>query len=191
LSDERGEIAMTFEDIDRDEEFDRPPPEESNNRTFILVASILGGLMLLTLICTALYAFIFLPRSRQQREAELAALNAQNTAVAIAVTQTSRAARWTATSPPTVEPTETLAPTNTPVLALPATSTSTPIIDAVATTQSALFTLAAEVTQTRILTSTALPTSGFADEVGAPGLLALAVVLVVVIFLVRRLRTVG
>jgi hypothetical protein len=54
-----------------------------------------------------------------------------------------------------------------------------------------LFTLAAEVTQTTILTSTALPTSGFADEVGAPGLLALAVVLVVVIFLVRRLRMAG
>ena len=35
---------------------------------------------------------------------------------------------------------------------------------------------------------TALPTTGFADEVGMPGLLALAVVFVVVIFLVRRLR---
>lgn len=181
---------MTFEDIDREEEFENPPPEESNNRTFILVASILGGLMLLTLVCIALYAFFWLPRSRQQRDAQLATLNAQNTAVAVAVTQTSRASRWTATSPP-VEPTATGTATRTPVLAQPATATSTPIIDAVATTQSALFTLAAEVTQTRILTSTALPTSGFADDVGAPGLLALAVVLVVVIFLVRRLRTVG
>jgi hypothetical protein len=182
---------MTFEDIDREEEVETPPPDGSNNRTFVLVASILGGLMLLTLICTALYAFFLLPRSRQQREAQVATLNAQNTAVAVAVTQTSRASRWTPTSPPTLEPTATQAPTNTPVLAQPATRTSTPIIDAVATTQSALFTLAAEVTQTTILTSTALPTSGFADEVGAPGLLALAVVLVVVIFLVRRLRMAG
>jgi hypothetical protein len=182
---------MTFEDIDTtEEEFESLPPEESNNRTFIIVASALGGLMLLTLICTALYAFFLLPRSRQQREAEVATVNAQNTAMAVAVTQTSRAARWSPTSPP-VEPTATSEPTNTPVLAQPATSTSTPIIDAVATTQAALFTLAAEVTQTTILTSTALPSSGFADDVGAPSLLALAVVLVVVIFLVRRLRTVG
>lgn len=179
---------MTFEDIDTEEEFESSPPEESNNRTFIIVASALGGLMLLTLICTALYAFFLLPRSRQQREAQVATLNAQNTAVAIAVTQTARAARWSPTSPP-VQPTATSAPTNTPVLAQP-TRTSTQIIDAVATTQAALYTLAAEVTQTRILTSTALPTSGFADDVGAPGLLALAVVLVVVIFLVRRLRAV-
>lgn len=182
---------MTFEDIDRDEEFESPPPEESSNRTFILVASILGGLMLLTLICTAVYAFFWLPRSREQREIELAERNAQNTAKAMDITQTARASRWTPTSPPTNTPTNTPVATNTPVLALPPTSTSTPIIDAVATTQSALFTLAAEVTRTTILTSTALPSSGFADEVGAPGLLAMAVVLVVVIFLVRRLRTVG
>jgi hypothetical protein len=182
---------MTFEDIDRDEGFDSPPPEGSGNRTFILVASILGGLMLLTLICTAIYAFFWLPRSREQRTLELAERNAQNTAIAMDVTQTARASKWTPTSPPTAEPTDTPVATNTPVLALPPTSTRTPIIDAVATTQSALFTLAAEVTQTIVLTSTALPSSGFADDVGAPGLLAMAVVLVVVIFLVRRLRTAG
>ena len=38
-------------------------------------------------------------------------------------------------------------------------------------------------------TSTALPTTGFADEVGLPGLFGLAAVLVVVIFLARRART--
>jgi hypothetical protein len=43
-------------------------------------------------------------------------------------------------------------------------------------------------TQTVIVTSTALPNTGFADDIGAPGLLLLAIALVVVIFLVRRLR---
>lgn len=37
-------------------------------------------------------------------------------------------------------------------------------------------------------TATALPTTGFADEVGLPGLLAMAAVLLIVIFLARRMR---
>jgi hypothetical protein len=41
-----------------------------------------------------------------------------------------------------------------------------------------------------IATSTALPNTGFADDIGAPGLLLMAVGLVAVIFLVRRLRAV-
>jgi len=34
---------------------DANPPEESNNRTFLLVAGILGGLVLLALICLVGY----------------------------------------------------------------------------------------------------------------------------------------
>jgi LPXTG-motif cell wall-anchored protein len=44
-------------------------------------------------------------------------------------------------------------------------------------------------TLTIIPTSTALPKTGFAEDVGAPGLMMVAVALVAVIFLVRRLRT--
>ncbi|NMB89552.1 MAG: hypothetical protein GYA17_14430, partial [Chloroflexi bacterium] len=44
---------------------------------------------------------------------------------------------------------------------------------------------------TQQVTPTALPTAGFADEVGLPGLLGLSVLLVGVIFLVRRLRLSG
>jgi LPXTG-motif cell wall-anchored protein len=40
-----------------------------------------------------------------------------------------------------------------------------------------------------VATSTALPTTGFADEVGIPGLLGMAVLLIAVIFLARRLRS--
>jgi hypothetical protein len=38
-------------------------------------------------------------------------------------------------------------------------------------------------------TTTALPSTGIADELGTPGLFVAAFVLVVIIFVVRRLRT--
>jgi hypothetical protein len=40
-------------------------------------------------------------------------------------------------------------------------------------------------------TATALPDTGFADDVGIPGLFALAGALLLVIIFARRLRTVG
>jgi len=40
-----------------------------------------------------------------------------------------------------------------------------------------------------IATSTALPNTGFADEVGLPGLFGLALGLILIIFLARRLRS--
>jgi hypothetical protein len=44
-------------------------------------------------------------------------------------------------------------------------------------------------TGTPAVTSTALPETGFADEYGVPGLVILAIVLIGVIFLSRKLRT--
>jgi LPXTG-motif cell wall-anchored protein len=53
-----------------------------------------------------------------------------------------------------------------------------------------LFTQQAEqlLTQTPFVTVTQLPDTGFGDNVGIPGLLALAASLIVIIFLARRLR---
>jgi LPXTG-motif cell wall-anchored protein len=48
---------------------------------------------------------------------------------------------------------------------------------------------AAEGQQTA--TATGLPDTGFADDVGIPGLLGLALVLIVVVFLARRFRMAG
>ncbi len=101
---------MAFEDLDTEgtegQEFEVeeqiPPPEESSNRTFIIVAAILGGVTLLALLCIAVYALVILPRQRSQRETEIARLNAQNTQVALALTQTAAARAFTAT--PTVTP---------------------------------------------------------------------------------------
>lgn len=182
---------MAFEDMDTEgQEYDveeQPtPPEEASNRTFIIVAGILGGLTLLALVCIALYAFIILPRQRTQREEQIARLNAQNTQVALAISQTAAAKAFTAT--PTVTPIPpTATRTPTAVVVVP-TNTVAMTVDPRTATVAALLTQAAIVTKTVVPTATALPTTGFADQVGLPGLLALAVLLVVVIFLARRVR---
>jgi hypothetical protein len=89
--------------------------------------------------------------------------------------------------------TATLPPTNTPVIAQ-ATATLTETPNPATATVGAAFTQIAQVatitTGTVFATSTALPNTGFADDVGLPGMFALALALVVVIFLVRRLRAV-
>jgi hypothetical protein len=83
----------------------------------------------------------------------------------------------------------TVPPTNTPVIA-EATATLTETPNPATATVGAAFTQIAVSTQTIIATSTALPNTGFADEVGIPGMFLAALSLVVVIFLVRRLRAV-
>jgi hypothetical protein len=45
------------------------------------------------------------------------------------------------------------------------------------------------MTVTGMPSSTALPDTGFIDDVGAPGLAVMAMALVIVILLARRLRT--
>ena len=47
---------------------DAPPPEETSNRTFLIVAGILGGIVLLTLACGAAYLFIFYPNQVKQNQ---------------------------------------------------------------------------------------------------------------------------
>jgi hypothetical protein len=162
---------------------DANPPEESGNRTFLLVAGILGGLVLLGLLCIAGYLFF---RNSSNQQSELTAvfqLTQQQATVQAGVTQTAVAQALTQTAAVT----NTVPPTSTPVIA-EATSTPTATANPATATVGAAFTQIANSTQTIIPTSTALPNTGFADDVGAPGLILLAIVLVVVIFLVRRLR---
>lgn len=164
------------------------PPEESSNRTFLIAAGILGGIVLLSLICLGVYGLIIVPqRNAAQQAGEQNALATQNAQVNEALTATGVAFDLSQTP----QVTETLPPTDTPVVAQP-TATNTPEFtftpDPATQTVAAGFTQLAESTATIILTSTALPTSGFADEVGLPGLVIAAMVLVAVIFLARRLR---
>jgi LPXTG-motif cell wall-anchored protein len=230
---------MTLEDMDdeRDEIIEETPaPEGSGNRTFFIVAGVLGGILLLALLCLALYTLVFAPQQRNQQATQAAEINAQNTQVAMAVTQTSQAARWTATPTATTTPSETviyvvragdslesiarqfgvtaeellavnqkpnitiqvgeqiLIPnrgqirvTPTQVLAAPTISAS-PTADRTATV-AFLLTEAAAGRLTVTPTASGLPNTGFADDVGVPGMVGLALVLIVVIYLARRLRT--
>ena len=90
---------MTFEDEMNDMRLDSeetPPPEESGNRTFLIVAGILGAITVVTLVCIVVYAMYYLPRREGQQATQVAQVNAQNTAMAQAITQTSVAAASTA-----------------------------------------------------------------------------------------------
>jgi flagellar biogenesis protein FliO len=157
-----------YDDLDTfDDEADAP--EESNNRTFLFVAGGLGGLILLILLCVGGYVF-FNFNSNQTNDATLT-----QTAVVLAQTQTAQV-------------TPTILPSSTPVIA-EASATPTETQNPATATVGAAFTQIAASTQTIIPTSTALPNTGFADDVGMPGMFALALALVVVIFLVRRLRS--
>ena len=230
---------MTLEDMDdeRDETIEETPaPEGSGNRTFFIVAGVLGGILLLALLCLALYTLVFAPQQRNQQATQAAEINAQNTQVAMAVTQTSQAARWTATATATTTPSGTviyvvragdslesiarqfgvtveellavnqkpnitiqvgeqiLIPnrgqirvTPTQVLAAPTISAS-PTADRTATV-AFLLTEAAAGRLTVTPTASGLPNTGFADDFGVPGMVGLALVLIVVIYLARRLRT--
>ena len=190
---------MAFENVDMEDvnggEAATPPPEESGNRTFLIVAGILGAIMILTLICIVAFAVFYLPRTQAAKKTDDAKRFAQNTVVALSVAQTEAAAKntptFTATKASAITPTATQSPTptNTQVVAKAATNTATSVIDPRTPTAAALLTQAAIAAKTMIPTSTLLPPGGFADEVGMPVLLIIAALLVVVIFMARRLRT--
>ena len=191
---------MSFDNADFDDDLDtgESPPEESSNRLFLIIAGVLGGIAILTLICIAAYAFFYLPRIRQAQESNKATVDAQNTQVASIINQTKTAAAIDA---------YTDTPTNT---SIPPTATATlrpTQVVAVATTVSPLTTLPAETATYMALaqtldairkTSTTTPQvsgtpkltdTGFADEVGLPVMLGAAILLIVVIVIARRLRT--
>lgn len=172
----------TFDDDNAD--FDEAsPPEESNNRTFLLIAGIFGALILLALLCIGGYAFFQMSSANQNDLTAQAQGTQQQATIQAGLTQTAVAQSLLQTAAVT----NTVPPTNTPVIA-EATATLTATPNPATATVGAAFTQIAISTQTIIATSTALPNTGFADDVGAPGLMLIAMALVAVIFLVRRLR---
>jgi cytoskeletal protein RodZ len=168
---------------DGDSNFDAPPPEETSNRTFLIAAGILGGIVLLSIACLAGYALLILPSQRNTQQQAATAQAVQNLQVAKALTATSEALSF-----PTA--TETPPPTQTPVIAQATATTMavTNTADPATATVAAALTLAAQAQLTHVPTSTALPGTGFADQYGAPGLVIMGMALIGVIFLARRLR---
>jgi hypothetical protein len=176
-----------FEGDDQSTFDEEQPPEESSNRTFLIVAGILGGLVLLSIACLGVYALYFIPKQTAQRNASLQTTVAQN--VQVNITLTALAQNEMLSQTPLA--TETPVATNTPPIQSQATNSPTAsIMDPQTVTVIAAFTQAAAAQQTITFlpSSTALPQGGIADEVGAPGLIVMAIALVVVILLARRLR---
>jgi hypothetical protein len=200
---------MGMEDFNLDDNLEQPPaeeqlPEESSNRTFLIIAAALGGIALIALVCIAVYALVLLPRAREAQASQRATLEAQNTEVAVIIASTSTSAAETAiaagfTAIPTRTPrapTATPTASPTPVVAIPSPSPLAPTGMADMATATALHatlqanaTLYAATLTARPIQPTAIPNTGFADDVGLPAMLGMAVLLVVVIFLARRLRT--
>jgi hypothetical protein len=177
-------------------------PEDDENRTFVIAAAGLGGLIVLSLVCLGVYALILQPNQRRAAEQEPTNIVLTNTAVALGLTQTAEAEDFTPVpteAPPTIAPsaTATESPVPTQVVVLPTdTPTATPFTT-LPTLAPLTATAAAQMTQTAEAiagggptpTPTALPSTGFADDVGLPGLVGLTFLFLVVIFLSRRLRS--
>jgi cytoskeletal protein RodZ len=187
-------------DLDFPEDEDEEVGDARPNRTFIMVAGGLGALIVLSLICVGAYILL----GGQGDDAAAQAQNATQTAIAAdaaanqAASQTALAQIPTDTSPPP--------PTDTPIppaatATEPSIPTSTgefgPTADPRTATVQSLLTQAAQA-QTQAAaelltvspTATELPDAGFMDDfgVGAPALFGLAVLLILVIFIARRLR---
>lgn len=180
---------------------DAPPPEEKSNRTFWIVGGIMAGLVFLTLVCMAIYFLILRPRTTTQSIATQAAISTENALNIQKATLTAQAALWTATIPPTPSPLPTKTkipntpvPSPTPVIANPlsspaATDTTDPAILASQTQLAYQMTSTYFVAQgTAGFGGQGMPSTGFFDEVGLPGMIILALALVIVILLARRMR---
>jgi len=189
------------------------PPEKptGGGRPFVTALTVIGVILLVGLIGLGI---VLLTRNQPNVTDQAARINAENTQIASAATeqvriqqlqQTVDAAKVpTATIPPTatqVLPTATLQATNTSVVAIP-TATLTPapptatVLPADQTKTAAAKTSIALGTQpaggagsgTPQATATGLPKTGFADQAGLPTLIGIAVLLLVVILVARRLR---
>jgi hypothetical protein len=173
------------------------------NRNFFIAIAVIGGLFLLSLIGLAVYGAVVLPQQSAARREQAASINAQNTATALAATQLAgQVVIIPSVTPAPTDPIVSLA-SSTPVVAFPTatevpTETPEPLSEemmARTETVAALLTQALGGTVVAVGAEgegggspTALPTAGFADEAGLPGMLGLSLLLVVMIFFVRRLR---
>ena len=171
----------------------------------MIIAGVLGAIAVLALVCIAVYALMILPGQRTARATYEATLNAQNTEVAYIINQTATSAAMAAIE---------AAYTNTPIpTAIPATATPTATqtsVVVVAAINTATATLRPEMATATVLNATilanaeqyaatttaqgniveqAIPDTGFADEAGLPVLFGMAILLLGVVFLARRLRT--
>ena len=181
---------MSFDENNFDDNLDdeQLPEESNNNRTFLIAAGILGGIILLSVACFVA-VYLFTQNANSQAESQAAAIT-QTAAVASnfineALTSTAEAAIFpTATEPPVVN-VATMTSTPDPN-ASPTVGAGTPA--AATATVGAALTQAAIAQLTIIPTTTALPQTGFIEDFGIPGLAVMALAFIIVILMARRLR---
>lgn len=186
---------MSFDENNFDTSEEAPLPEESNNnRTFLIAAAILGGIILISVAClVGVYLFSRQATTARVAQAEVGTQTAiaANAIINEALTATFEAAavQPTATAvPPTLTPVVSIATiTNTPDPNVGALEAGTPA--AATATVAAALTQAAIAQLTVIPTSTLLPQTGLVEDVGVPGLAVMALAFIIVILLARRLRT--
>jgi cytoskeletal protein RodZ len=158
--------------MDDDFDFDTMVPEEPpRNRTFWFFLIGLAGIVLLTIIGILLWINVFSPRQQEARNAE---------ATQTAAAQTEMALAQIPSSTPLQLPSSTPGPTNTQVPTL----TAAPPAQATTSVPTSQPT----IVRTARPTPTELPSTGFADEIGLPGLISLAFILVIIAFIARRIR---
>jgi LPXTG-motif cell wall-anchored protein len=176
-------------------DYEPEPPKRRGNRTFLIAIAIVGIILVVALILLLLVAPKLLANQRLAQQEQAAQINAANTATAMYATSQAQLAQ--ATKTPTkmvVSAAGGAAPTKTPVVVIqqntPMGAGGSGLSASELATVSALQTQMAGrgVVGTPGATSTALPSTGFADEVGLPMMAGLAIILVAVIVLSRRLR---
>jgi hypothetical protein len=190
--------TLQYDGFDEEPQPSVEPPKGGQNRTFLAAIGILGGIFLIALIALIVFAAIILPQRNAQRVQQNAQIMAQNTATAQWATDQAKLSLPTATLPPTA----TVPSTPTPVIAVatktlpPPTPTEQSTVqappggDAAKTaTVAALLTQAAGArTPVGPTPTPVMPNTGIADQFALPGLMGAALLLVVVIFVARRLR---
>lgn len=205
------DVPEEDDDDDVDDIFEDDDQEGGGvNRNFMLVAGGLGGLLLISLICIGIYALVIAPNRETASPAELT-LQAQQSVLNQSLTETSQAvaigpsatptvtpsptntvAPPTATETATVDPSEegTLAPATDTPEGGPTQDPRTATVQALLTQASVARTQAAQnlLTTTATATSTALPDTGFLDDYGPIGMFLLTILMVMVIFMARRMR---
>jgi hypothetical protein len=192
-----------FEGMEEEKSSSHAPKPKKTNKNFWVAIGVIGIFVLLIVAAMAAYLLVIYPQQRAAQLNQAAQINAQNTMTVQAATEIAFAQAQLLTPSPTMV-IATEIPTNTPVVVFP-TATEEPTMAAAdlsaaggdlfyrTQTVAALLTLAAGGTVNTAtpngLTATALPTTGFADEVGLPGLFGLGVILLGVVIVVRRLRS--
>lgn len=172
------------------EETPPEPVQRSSNRTFLIVIAVLGVIFLLALLLLLLVAPKYLANQRAAQQEQAAVINAANTATAMAATSMANQ-QFTQAAQTAIARTPTVGPTKTPVVVVAA---NTQAAGGSGLTASELATVSALQTQmaangaAATATATALPNSGFADEFGLPMMAGMAVILVLIIILSRKLR---